>query len=128
MAPGRTGSEPGIAIKRIYLPPDDGDGHRVLVDRLWPRGLARSAAHLDDWLKAVAPSPDLRKWFNHDPAHWQEFQQLYRGELRDNPAVETLLEQAAKGKVTLLYAAHDETRNHALVLLDYLLDRKKAQK
>jgi uncharacterized protein YeaO (DUF488 family) len=117
---------PAPRIKRVYLPADDGDGRRILVDRLWPRGLRKSEAAIDDWLKDVAPSPALRKWFGHDPAHWVEFQRRYRAEMQANPAVEALGELAAEQAVTLLYAAHDEEHNHARVLAAYLGEHGKA--
>ena len=114
-----------IVCKRIYDPPGPHDGHRVLVDRLWPRGMTKAEAAVDQWLKAVAPSPDLRKWFGHDPAHWDEFRHRYRAELSANAeAVDQL--RRLHGKVTLLYAAHDEQHNHALVLLDFLQSSRKA--
>ena len=115
---------PHFALKRIYAPPAD-DGTRVLVDRLWPRGMTKAEAAVDHWLKAVAPSPDLRKWFGHDPAHWDEFRHRYRAELSANAeAVDQL--RRLHGKVTLLYAAHDEQHNHALVVLDFLQSSRKA--
>lgn len=115
---------PRFAVKRIYEPPVPADGTRVLVDRLWPRGMSKGEAHVDQWLKAVAPSPDLRKWFGHDPAHWDEFGHRYRAELHANgEAVDEL--RRIKGKVTLLYAAHDEQHNHALILLDVLQSSRK---
>jgi len=108
-------------IKRIYEPVADSDGKRILVDRLWPRGVTKHDAHLDEWLKDVAPSPDLRRWFNHDVAHWAEFQRRYRAELEaGSPALEQLLELAAQPPVTLVYAAHDETHNHARVLAAFV--------
>jgi uncharacterized protein YeaO (DUF488 family) len=115
-----------LSIKRVYLPAAEDDGWRILVDRLWPRGLRKDDAAINEWLKEVAPSPELLKWFAHDPAHWAEFQERYRAELQANPAVEALAARVAKGPVTLLYAAHDEEHNHALVLAAYLLDHKGA--
>jgi len=116
---------PRFAIKRIYEPPSADDGTRVLVDRLWPRGVSKDEARIDHWPKAVAPSPELRKWFGHDPAHWEEFGRRYRAELSANTeAVDQL--RHLRGKVTLLYAAHDEQHNHALVLLDFLQSPRKA--
>jgi uncharacterized protein YeaO (DUF488 family) len=114
-------------IKRIYDLPADDDGFRVLVDRLWPRGLPREDAAIDLWLKDVAPSAGLRKDFNHRPERFAEFSERYRLELDSNPAVETLLELAAGHRsVTLLYAARNTGANHALVLLDYLRGRPAA--
>lgn len=113
-----------FGIKRIYDPPADDDGCRVLVDRLWPRGMSRDNAAIDVWLKDVAPSTGLRKDFNHRPGRFVEFSERYRVELDSNPAVETLLELAAgHPRITLLYAARNTEANHALVLLDYLRGR-----
>lgn len=113
-------------IKRVYLPAAASDGRRILVDRLWPRGLRKSEARIDDWMKQVAPSTELRKWFGHDPDRWVEFQQRYRVELKSNPDVATLAALVAAQPATLLYAAHDEEHNHALVLAAYIGERGKA--
>ncbi len=111
------------SLKRIYEPADDADGTRILVDRLWPRGVDRRAAGIDEWLKEVAPSAALRKWFGHDPGRWGEFQSRYRAELTSNSsAAARLRELVQKGPVTLVYAARDRKHNHALVLADYLHD------
>lgn len=111
-----------IRVKRVYEPSDPEDGYRVLVDRLWPRGVAKAKAHLDLWLKEVAPSTELRKWFGHDPAKWDEFRARYVRELRDQPeAVATLLDKARQGRVTLLYGARDTEHNEAVVLCEYLM-------
>ncbi|MDE1942599.1 MAG: DUF488 domain-containing protein [Betaproteobacteria bacterium] len=113
-----------IRIKRAYDPPDPADGIRLLVDRLWPRGLRKEAAALDDWQKDLAPSPGLRQWFGHDPARWQEFRQRYLAEMAANPEpFESIRTLARSGTVTLLYAARDAAHNHALVLRDFLLGR-----
>lgn len=109
-----------IRIKRAYEPPERGDGARVLVDRLWPRGLKKDAASLTLWLKDIAPSASLRQWFGHDPARWREFGRRYRAELSHNAALGQLGALLARGPVTLLYAAHDEKHNNAIVLADYL--------
>ncbi|MHA6688581.1 DUF488 domain-containing protein [Mesorhizobium sp. A556] len=110
-----------VAIKRVYEPPAEDDGQRVLVDRLWPRGLSKEKLDLALWLKEIAPSTELRKWFDHDPAKWAEFQKRFRVELDDNAeAVKELRALIAKGKVTLLYGAHDEEHNNAVVLAAYL--------
>ena len=109
-----------LAIKRVYLPAAADDGQRVLVDRLWPRGLSRREAAVDVWLKDVAPSAALRKWFGHEPARWGEFRKRYLAELADNDAVAQLRALAATGPMTLLYGAHDETHNQARVLLELL--------
>jgi uncharacterized protein YeaO (DUF488 family) len=106
-----------IHLKRVYDAPSEGDGTRVLVERLWPRGLTKERATVDLWLKDVAPSPELRKWFGHDPSRWEQFQERYRRELRGKADAVRLLKQKAKeGTVTLVYAARDEEHNGALVL------------
>lgn len=111
----------GLQLKRVYDPPEPGDGFRVLVDRLWPRGLSRERAELDLWLKEIAPSPRLRTWWNHDPARFDEFADRYRAELAGGPALEELRGVlAAHATVTLLYAARDRDVNHAAVLRDVL--------
>jgi uncharacterized protein YeaO (DUF488 family) len=110
-------------IKRIYEPPSPSDGTRVLVDRLWPRGLKKADAHVALWMKDVAPSPKLRVWFHHDPERFTEFRRRYTNELEKNPAVGEL-RRLGKGKpVTLLYAASDPKVNHALVLKSALSRR-----
>ena len=108
-------------LKRAYEPAARSDGTRVLVERLWPRGLRKADARIDLWLKDIAPSPELRTWYAHDPAKWPEFQQRYRKELRSNPqAVQRLREILEKGTVTLVFAARDEKRNSALVLKEFM--------
>ena len=110
-------------IKRIYEPRSSEDGHRVLVDRIWPRGVSKDAAKLDDWMKDITPSPGLRTWFGHDPARWEDFKADYLEELQGDiqqTCIEELQLRAADGPVTLLYAARDEHHNHALILLDVL--------
>jgi uncharacterized protein YeaO (DUF488 family) len=110
-----------IQIKRVYDPPEAGDGIRFLVDRLWPRGVKKEDLPLDGWLKDVAPSNDLRRWFGHDPAKWDEFQRRYFAELEDKPeAWQPILEAAQEGSVTLLYSAWDAEHNNAAALLAYL--------
>lgn len=110
-----------IRTKRIYDPPADEDGTRVLVDRMWPRGVRKADAAVDHWLRGVAPSPELRRWFGHDPARFDTFAAHYRAELDAKPdAVAELTELAASGPLTLLYAARDRDYNHARVLADYL--------
>lgn len=111
-----------IKIKRAYEAPAVGDGVRVLVDRLWPRGLKREAAKIDHWLKDVAPTAELRKWFGHDPARWPEFRTRYRAELKDNGDALAVLRALAKDAktLTLLFAAKDEAHNNAVVLKDLL--------
>lgn len=110
-----------IQIKRVYEAPAEDDGFRVLVDRLWPRGISKEKAALDLWDKEVAPSPDLRTWWNHDPDRFDEFAERYRAELEAGGAPAALLRQAAgHDRLTLLYAAHDPAVNHALVLRQVL--------
>lgn len=114
-----------IQIKRIYEEPAGSDGTRVLVDRLWPRGVSKERAALDLWLKDIAPSPELRMWFDHKPERFAEFSARYQDELSRNPAMTTLKELIEKAtNVTLLYAAKDPEVNHAIVLLNYLGDQK----
>jgi uncharacterized protein YeaO (DUF488 family) len=111
-------------IKRIYIPPEPDDGCRVLVDRLWPRGVSREKAALDLWLKEVAPSPALCEWFGHAPARFEAFRQRYRHELEaDTDAVARLCTLADRGDVTLLYGARDPRVNHAVVLAEFLAGR-----
>lgn len=110
-----------IQIKRVYEQPEKTDGFRVLVDRVWPRGLTKSDAAVDLWMKDVAPSTKLRKWFNHDPARWDVFQEKYRAELRQhNSELEELKAYAEKRRLTLVYSARDTEHNQALALLDVL--------
>ncbi|QNI38154.1 DUF488 domain-containing protein [Edaphobacter albus] len=114
-----------IPIKRVYETPAKADGKRILVDRLWPRGLSKEDAAVDLWLKDVAPSNELRKWFGHDPAKWSEFQKRYLAELQhDHDSLSQLKELAHQSKVTLLYGAKDEEHNQAVVL-QKLLERKR---
>ena len=114
-----------IKLKRAYEPPAAGDGVRILVDRIWPRGVAKAELKLDTWMKDVAPSSDLRKWFDHDPAKWDEFRRRYHEELDANPvAVEALRDKIGRGPATLLYGARDETHNQAVALKDYLARRR----
>jgi uncharacterized protein YeaO (DUF488 family) len=110
-----------IRIKRAYDPLVKQDGNRILVDRLWPRGLRRDAAVLTSWFKNIAPSTELRKWFRHDPELWADFNRRYREELDANPvAVAELAKLLSSGPSTLLYAARDEQHNHAIVLANYM--------
>ncbi|MDQ2702853.1 MAG: DUF488 domain-containing protein [Pseudomonadota bacterium] len=109
-----------VSLKRAYEPPWDADGTRVLVDRLWPRGVTKAKAAIDVWLKDVAPSTQLRKWFGHDPERWVEFQQRYRAELKGSPALAELRKLARQGHVTLVYSAKDELHNDAVVLAKLL--------
>jgi uncharacterized protein YeaO (DUF488 family) len=110
-----------IRLKRAYEPAKSTDGYRVLVERLWPRGVSKARLRLDGWSKEVAPSPGLRGWFGHDPARWSEFRSRYFAELRGHPtAWQPLLAKARRGRVTLIYAAHDEAHNGALALKTFL--------
>lgn len=113
-----------ISIKRAYDPPATSDGKRILVDRLWPRGLSRAHAHIDLWLKDIAPSSALRREFKHDPERWPAFVAAYRQELANNPdPVEQALAVARNEPVTLLFSAHDREHNNAVVLADLLTER-----
>jgi uncharacterized protein YeaO (DUF488 family) len=110
-----------IKIKRIYDEAAPDDGVRLLVDRLWPRGLSKEKAAVDHWLKEIAPSDELRRWFGHDPEKWQEFRERYRRELEAQaPLLKEISQQARKETVTLVYAAHDEEHNNAVVLKELL--------
>lgn len=113
-----------IQIKRIYENAEPSDGKRILVDRLWSRGISKENAHLGLWLKEVAPSTELRKWFHAaTPDHWEEFKQRYLEELETNSAVEELQQIASRNTVTLLYSAKDVENNHAIILKEYLLSK-----
>lgn len=119
---------PDVRVRRAYDPPAPDDGYRVLVDRLWPRGVSRAAVALDAWLKDVAPSDELRRWFAHDEARWSMFAARYRDELTNPPAaglVDELAARAATGTVTLVFAARDEQHNNAVVLRDRLVQRAR---
>ncbi|MDZ8118249.1 DUF488 domain-containing protein [Pontiella agarivorans] len=110
-----------ILIKRIYDPPAASDGWRVLVDRLWPRGVAKENAEIDEWAKELSPSPELRKWYSHDPEKWPVFSRLYRNELKTKSEQLThLIERCPKRTLTLLYAAKDTAHGHAQVLQNEL--------
>lgn len=110
-----------IAVKRVYDPPEASDGTRILVDRLWPRGLTKERAAIDLWLKEIAPSTELRHWYGHDPALWEQFQTAYGKELDANgAAVEHLQQATAKGRATLLYSSHEAKLNNAVALVLYL--------
>lgn len=113
--------KPNVKTKRIYDPPEASDGSRVLVDRIWPRGISKDEAKLDLWLKEAAPSTDLRKWFGHDPERWDEFRSRYRAELSNNDeALAPLRKLIEDESVTLLYAARDEVHNNAVALKEFL--------
>lgn len=116
-----------LRIKRAYEPAAAGDGARYLVDRLWPRGVKKESLQLVAWLKDLAPSNALRRWFGHDPARWIEFRRRYRAELKSQEAALQVLRDALKrGPVTLVYSAHDEEHNQAVVLRDFLLAKSQA--
>ena len=115
-----------IKIKRAYEPPSPKDGRRILVDRLWPRGLRKDAASLDLWSKDIAPTTSLRTWFDHRGDRFFEFKQRYREELKSNPAVTEVLRQIGRRNATLVYAAHDPAVNHAVVLAEFLTKAQKA--
>ena len=113
-----------LKIERIYTKPADMDGFRVLVDRVWPRGISKEKAALDEWFKTIAPTKELRQWFGHEPAKYPEFKTRYEAELDANPDLNKFIDlvttQAKNGNVILLYGAKDETHNQAVVLKDYL--------
>ena len=114
-----------IRLKRVYDEPAEQDGLRILVERLWPRGVSKEKAAVDLWLRELAPSAELRKWFGHDPAKWDEFRKRYRAELEEKGDVLVLLKhRATEGAVTFVYAAHDEQHNSAVVLKDFLEERQ----
>jgi len=111
-----------VRLKRAYEQPTEADGIRILIDRLWPRGVTKAAAAIDFWARDVAPSTALRKWFGHDPDRWEEFRSRYTAEIHEHPeALRNLRDQARQGPITLIYSAHDETHNDAVVLRDILL-------
>jgi len=110
-----------IQLKRAFDPASKKDGHRVLVDRIWPRGLRKEEARIDDWMKEIAPSTGLRKWFGHEPAKWNEFRRRYFAELNRRPElVDRLVKIARSGPLTLVYSAKDEQHNNAVALREYL--------
>lgn len=114
-----------VQVKRVYSPVEKDDGTRILVDRMWPRGMTKERVKADLWLKDVAPSTELRKWFDHDRSKWEEFRSRYASELDGAPAIEQLLELATEGPVTLLFSARDEQYNHAVALKEHLVSIKK---
>ena len=110
-----------IKLKRVYDPVSRADGKRILVERLWPRGLSKAKLHLSDWLKEAGPSTALRQWFGHDPRKWSRFRARYFRELDSRPeSWRPIVAAATRGRVTLLYSSHDEEHNNAVALLDYL--------
>jgi uncharacterized protein YeaO (DUF488 family) len=120
----REGNIKMIKIKRIYEPFDKKDGYRILVDRLWPRGMSKDKARVDLWLKNIAPSNELRKWYSHDPEKWPEFQKRYFGELADSgEEFDKIRDKAEAGDITLLYSSKEQERNNAVALLKILKKR-----
>lgn len=116
-----------IDLKRAYDPPATGDGRRILVDRVWPRGIAKDDLRIDAWLKDLAPSTELRKWFGHDPAKWDEFRKRYARELEQrSETLEELVEKARAGRVTLIFSAKDTEHNNAVALRENLERRLKS--
>jgi uncharacterized protein YeaO (DUF488 family) len=114
-----------IKLKRAYEPPASDDGTKILIDRLWPRGVKKANAAIDEWMKEIAPSTELRKWFGHDPERWPEFRRRYKSEIRQHPGefFDRLRNLAQHGCITLVFSAHDEAHNDAVVLKDLLLNR-----
>ena len=124
-----TGAEGRIHTKRIYRAARNSDGKRILVDRIWPRGMSKDRARLDAWMRDIAPSDDLRKWFHEHADRWEEFKQRYFAEIEANPDAAAVLSEAVRdGVVTLLYASADEERNNAVALREYLLGSPGARK
>lgn len=117
-----------LRIKRVYDPPEPGDGYRILIDRLWPRGLSRERARLDEWARDLAPSTELRKWFNHDPQRFAEFGERYRAELRDQvDKINELRDRATRGPVTIVYGARDTEHNDAVVIAELVHERSRRE-
>jgi uncharacterized protein YeaO (DUF488 family) len=113
-----------VRLKRAYEAPAPDDGTRILIDRLWPRGVKKADAEIDEWMKEIAPSTELRKWFGHDPGRWEDFQRRYRTEIREHTGeLNRLRALAQRGRITLVFSARDEAQNDAVVLRDLLLDR-----
>lgn len=110
-----------VTLKRVYEEPSESDGTRILVDRLWPRGLTKEKAKVDVWLKDIAPTTELRKWFNHEPSKWTEFKKRYQSEMINNTEVLSVLKKhLSNGKATIVYGAKDEEHNDAVVIKEYL--------
>jgi uncharacterized protein YeaO (DUF488 family) len=117
-----------IGMKRGYEPPSSRDGRRILVDRLWPRGLSRQRAQIDEWMKELAPSDRLRRWFGHDPRRWAEFKERYRAELgRHREALVELARRTARERITLVFGARDPQHNNAAVLKELLEELQKGE-
>jgi len=118
-----------VQLKRAYESPARRDGIRILIDRLWPRGVAKESAAIDEWFKDISPSTALRQWFGHDPDRWEEFRRRYVREVRQNPdQLDKLRTLARQGPITLVFSAHDEVHNDAVVLRDLLLGRRVAER
>ena len=118
-----------VKIKRVYEPASAEDGKRILIDRLWPRGMKKEEAKIDEWLKEIAPSTELRKWFAHDPEKWQEFKKRYRQELKDKAEIlERLRKEAQKETVTFLFSAHDTEHNNAVALKEVIGQHTRGEK
>lgn len=118
-----------IKLKRAYERPARGDGRRILIDRLWPRGIKKANAAIDEWIKELAPSTALRKWFGHDPVRWKKFRSRYAAEVHKHPEQLRRLRSLARQKpITLVYSAHDELHNDAVALRDFLLGRRSHSK
>ncbi|HEX5438409.1 MAG TPA: DUF488 domain-containing protein [Gemmatimonadaceae bacterium] len=116
-----------FTIKRAYEPAASDDGERILIDRLWPRGVSKAHAAIDEWMKELAPSTELRKWFGHDPARWSEFRKRYRAELRTHhDTLQSLAQRGAHRRITLVYGARDEEHNDAVVLRELLEEMRRA--
>ena len=116
-----TGKQNTIQIKRVYEEPTETDGRRILVDRLWPRGLSKEEAKIDLWLKEIAPSSELRRWYQHDPKKWIKFKNRYTSELKSNPnEVDKIIEEVNAGSVTFLYSSKEQQLNNAIVLKEYI--------
>jgi len=118
-----------LQLKRVYEPPSPTDGYRVLVDRLWPRGVSKDGAAIDEWMKEIAPSTELRQWFAHDPAKWPEFRRRFKAELRGREdMLRKLTSMASRGRVTLVFGARDEAHNDAVVLASVVRARMRRQR
>lgn len=118
-----------VQVRRAYDPPGPGDGYRVLVDRVWPRGVSKDKLELDEWRKEIAPSTRLRKWFGHDPERWNEFQERYFAELEEmQDSVQELMKRARRGRITLVYGARDRDHNQAVALSTYLRARASGRR
>ena len=116
-----------VWIRRAYDEPTNNDGYRVLVDRVWPRGVSKEDAQLAEWCKQIAPSTELRRWFGHDPERWDEFRSRYRGELEDrDDLVDALVERTTDGRVTLVFGAKDTDHNQAVVLAELIDERRRS--